>query len=215
MILSLLAVFLAFVFTPWLAAFTETIEGRNPALMATGLAVWGWTLRLVVAGSLFALPYVVTSMTPLVEHGSQVQALVARYPDEVATLNAIDPTTQAQLQADPSNTAAINTAVLQISQTLHVSSAVALQDLAAVGQVPRNDLTFLAAHGPQVQRAAATSPGEWRRWWWICVGGEALLLPFLFVMKGRWSPRRARADLEQHERAVREELAALQEPSAA
>jgi MFS family permease len=208
-ILSLLAVFLALVFTPWLAAFTETVEGRNPALMATGLAVWGWTLRLIVAGSLFALPYVVTSMTPLVENGSQVQALVARYPDEVATLNAIDPGTQAQLQADPSNAAAISTAVTEISQTLHVSPSVALQDLTAVSRVPRDDLDFLAAHGPQVKRAAAASPGEWRRWWWICVGGEALLLPFLFVMRGRWSPRRARADLQQHEQAVREELAAL------
>ena len=208
-ILSLLAVFLALVFTPWLAAFTETVEARNPALMATGLAVWGWTLRLIVAGSLFALPYVVTSMTPLVENGSQVQALVAQYPDEVATLNAIDPSTQAQLQADPSNTAAISTAVTEISQTLNVSPSVALQDLTAVSRVPRGDLDFLAAHGPQVQRTAAASPGEWRRWWWICVGGEALLLPFLFVMRGRWSPRRARADLEQHEQAVREELAAL------
>jgi MFS family permease len=215
LILSLLAVFLAFVFAPWLAAFTETIEGRNPALMATGLAVWGWTLRLVVAGSLFALPYVVTSMTPLVENGSQVQALVAQFPDEVATLNAIDPSTQAQLQADPTNSAAINTAVAEISQNLHVSSAVALQDLTAVAQVPRDDLTFLAAHGPEVQRAAAASPGEWRRWWWICVGGEALLLPFLFVMKGRWSPRRARADLAEHQQAVQEELAALQKPKAA
>jgi hypothetical protein len=183
--------------------------------MATGLAVWGWTLRLVVTGSLFALPYVVTSMTPLVENGSQVQALVARYPDEVATLNAIDPSTQAQLQADPTNTTAINTAVTEISQNLHVSSAVALQDLTAVAQVPRDDLTFLAAHGPEVQRAAAASPGEWRRWWWVCVGGEALLLPFLFVMKGRWSPRRARADLEEHERAVQQELVALQKPRAA
>jgi MFS family permease len=40
-ILSLLAVFIAFVFAPWLAAFTETVERRNPALVATGLAVWG------------------------------------------------------------------------------------------------------------------------------------------------------------------------------
>jgi hypothetical protein len=168
-----------------------------------------------LAGSLFALPYVVTSMTPLVEHGSQVQAVVARYPDEVATLNAIDPATQAQLQADPSNPAPINTAVTEISQTLHVSSSVALQDLAAVRRVPRDDLILLATHGSQVQHAAAASPGEWRRWWWFCVGGEALLLPFLFVMKGRWSPRRARADLEQHERAVQEELAALDAPRAA
>jgi MFS family permease len=208
-ILSLLAVFLAFVFAPWLAAFTETVERRNPALVATGLAVWAWTLRLVVAGSLFALTYVVTTMTPLVEHGSQVQALVDRYPTEVAALNAIDPDTQAQLAADPSNTAAINTAVTEISQTLHVSSAVALEDLEAISRIPRADLNVLASFGPQVRRAAATSPDEWRRWWWICVGGEALLLPFVFVMKGRWSPRRARADVNEHERKVQEELAAL------
>jgi hypothetical protein len=48
-----------------------------------------------------------------------------------------------------------------------------------------------------------------------CVGGEALLLPFLFVMKGRWSPRRARADLAEHQQAVQAELAALQNPKAA
>jgi hypothetical protein len=34
----------------------------------------------------------------------------------VATLNAIDPSTQAQLQADPSNTAAISAAVTEISR---------------------------------------------------------------------------------------------------
>jgi hypothetical protein len=99
--------------------------------------------------------------------------------------------------------------VTEISQTLHVSPAVALQDLEAISHIPRADLNVLASFGPQVQRAAATSPDEWRRWWWICVGGEALLLPFVFVMKGRWSPRRARADLDEHERKVQEELAAL------
>lgn len=57
-ILSLLSVFLGFTFAPWPAAFTETLEARSPALAATGLAIWGWILRLVVAGSLFILPYV-------------------------------------------------------------------------------------------------------------------------------------------------------------
>jgi len=32
----------------WMASFTETVERHNPAATATGLAVWGWTLRMVV-----------------------------------------------------------------------------------------------------------------------------------------------------------------------
>ncbi len=29
-------------YTPWMASFTEIVEARNPALTATGLAIWGW-----------------------------------------------------------------------------------------------------------------------------------------------------------------------------
>ena len=206
LILSPMAVFLGFVFGPWLAAFTETVEARNPALIATGLAIWGWVLRIVVAGSLFILPFVVTSMTPLVEHGQQVQTLAARYAPEVATIGAVDSATAARLTANPSDQAAIGKAVTEISQKLNVPPAVALQRLLAVSKVPRSDLAYLAAHGPQVLHAKAVSPGEWRRWWWICVGAELLLLPFIFVMKGRWSPKRARQDEEIHEEKVAQEL---------
>jgi hypothetical protein len=38
-----------------------------------------------------------------------------------------------------------------------------------------------------------------------------LFIPFIFVMTGRWRPRKAREDAEEHERKVQEELAALQE----
>ncbi|MGH3321605.1 MAG: MFS transporter [Streptosporangiaceae bacterium] len=65
--ISLLAAGLGIAYAPWMAAFTETVERRNPALTATGLAVWGWILRLVVSGSLFFLPFVVTAATTLVE----------------------------------------------------------------------------------------------------------------------------------------------------
>jgi len=75
--LCALAVFRAVSYTPWMAAFTETVEKRNPALVATGLAVLGWTLRVVVAVSVFVVPFVVTSITPLVEYGPQVKAAVA------------------------------------------------------------------------------------------------------------------------------------------
>ena len=33
-------------YTPWMASFTETVEARNPALTATGLAIWGWIVRV-------------------------------------------------------------------------------------------------------------------------------------------------------------------------
>jgi MFS transporter, ACS family, D-galactonate transporter len=44
----------------------------------------------------------------------------------------------------------------------------------------------------------------------VCVAGQLLLfLPFVFVMTGRWSPRRARQDEQKHEEMVQRELAAL------
>ena len=42
-------------YVAWIASFTETVEKRNPAATPVGLAVWGWTLRLVVTVSLIAL----------------------------------------------------------------------------------------------------------------------------------------------------------------
>ncbi len=209
-ILSVLSVFLGFTFAPWLAAFTETVEARSPALTATGLAVWGWVLRLVVAGSLFILPYVVTSMTPLVEHGTQVQALADRYAPELATAAAVDPATLRTLTVDPTDTAAALRAVGEVSAKLRVSPSTAIARLQALASASKQaDFQYLQVHGPQVQASRSVAPGEWQRWWWVCLGTEVLLLPFVFLMRGRWSPRRARHDEQEHERMVEEELAAL------
>jgi MFS family permease len=59
-----LSVLMGFAYATWMASFTETIEAHNPALTATGLAVWGWLLRLVVTGSFLAMPCVVETATP-------------------------------------------------------------------------------------------------------------------------------------------------------
>lgn len=213
-IMAVLAVFYGFVFVAWLAGFTETVERRNPALIATGLAVWGWVLRAAVSLSFLVLPFVVTSMSPLVEHGTQLQTIEARYPAQVATLEAIDARTAATLATTPTNAAAVSTAVTEISTKLHVSAPVALQRLLAVSKVAattqgKADLTYLQAYGPAAQKAQAVAPGEWRRWWWVSLGCEAAFLPFIFLIKGRWRPSRARRDEEEHERLVQEELAAL------
>ena len=52
-----------------MASFTETVEKRNPALTATGLAVWGWIIRIVIAISFAVFPSVLTSVTPLITYG--------------------------------------------------------------------------------------------------------------------------------------------------
>ncbi len=76
-LLSLIAVSLGTAFAPWMASFTETVERRNPALTATGLAVWGLVIRVVIAVSIFFVPKVVTTVTPLVEKGPAVKAVLA------------------------------------------------------------------------------------------------------------------------------------------
>ena len=76
-LLSLIAVSLGTAFAPWMASFTETVERRNPALIATGLAVWGLIIRLVIAISIFFVPKVVTTVTPLVEKGPVVAEVLA------------------------------------------------------------------------------------------------------------------------------------------
>jgi MFS transporter, ACS family, D-galactonate transporter len=160
-----------------------------------------------------------------------------RFKQELATAQAIDPATAATLASNPTDPAAGAAATQQIATKLGISPAdaqarlIALgqvppatlqlvaQDgqkvadasaaLQAVGQVPPDDLAYLAAHGTQVQRAQANSPHEWQRWWWICFAGQIAFLPFVFLLAGRWSPRKAAEDERKHAELVDRELAEL------
>ncbi len=213
-VISINAVFLAIAYAPWMASYTETVEKHNPALVATGLAVWGWIIRAVIAISFLIMPLVVSSMTPLVTYGTQVATLSAKYAPQLATLSAIDPATQAALAANPANPVAAVKAIGEVATTFHIGPAAATARLVQVSKVPKADLLYLQSHGPSVVSAAAAAPGEWKNWWWICVGGEVVFIPLIFLMTGRWSPRRAREDAEAHERLVEEEMAKLQEQEA-
>ncbi|GHF31841.1 MFS family permease [Amycolatopsis bartoniae] len=210
-IISLLAVFMGIAYAPWMASFTETVERRNPALTATGLAVWGWIVRIVVALSVGVLPFVVNSMSPLVEHGTQVAELSAKYAPQLHTLAAIDPATQAALSANPADAAAGARAVGEIATAEKISPAEATARLRQVATVPPADLAFLKEHGQEVAQAAEVTPGQWQNWWWVCVGGEVVFLPLILVMAGRWSPRRAKEDIDRHEAEVQRQLAALRD----
>lgn len=62
----LIAVALSCAYAPWMASYTEMIEEKNPALVGTGLALWGWLLRIVVAVSFIFMPMVIRSVNPIV-----------------------------------------------------------------------------------------------------------------------------------------------------
>jgi sugar phosphate permease len=199
-------------YAPWMAAFTETVERRDPAATATGLAVAGWITRAVVAVALATLAALTSATSTLVDEGPRVQALSAKYGAELVTLSAIDPATVATLGGDPADAAAQAKAVGEISQQLRISVPEASRRLAAAAKVPPAGLAYLGTHGPEVRWAATEAPGQWRIWWWLCFAGALAFIPAIFAMSGRWSPRRAAADVRGHERQTDQELAGLDRP---
>ncbi len=86
--LALLSFGLGVAYTPWMASYTETVEARNPALIATGLAIWGWIIRIVVFGAYLCLPLVINTVTPLVDYGPTVSAYATQYSSQLAFASA-------------------------------------------------------------------------------------------------------------------------------
>ena len=196
-IISILSAFLAVAYCPWMASFTETVEDHNPALTATGLAIWGWIIRVIVFVSYLILPHVVTTVNPLVNYGPQVQAYVAKYPAFQVPASALQ-----TLAKNPTDPAAL-------AEARKVLGPNYLSELIALTKAPASVISYMTAHGTEVQAAAAKSPGQWKTFYWICFGGAVAFLPAVLLMKGRWSPRTARQDEAAHEAMVDAELAKL------
>ncbi|HJY93306.1 MAG TPA: MFS transporter, partial [Streptosporangiaceae bacterium] len=119
-ILAVLALGLGVAYTPWMASYTETVEARNPALTATGLAIWGWIIRIVVFVSYLLIPVVINTVTPLVNYGGTVAAYATTYASDIAFATA-HPDVVATAQKIPPNVIAtaqkIPPAVLATAQT--------------------------------------------------------------------------------------------------
>jgi len=87
-ILAALSFCLGIAYVPWMASFTETVEARNPALIATGLAIWGWIIRIVVFVSYLIIPLIINTVTPLVNYAPSVVTYAATYKSEFAFASA-------------------------------------------------------------------------------------------------------------------------------
>ena len=81
--------------------------------------------------------------------------------------------------------------------------------LTALSKVPPAVTAYLTAHGAAVQTAAAQTAGQWKTWYWICFGGLIVFLLSIPLLRGRWRPRDAKRDEEEHEALVQAELAKL------
>ena len=132
-ILAVLSFCLGVAYVPWMASFTETVEARNPALIATGLAIWGWIIRIVVFGAYLCLPLVVNTVTPLVNYGAQVQAYATQYKTELAFATA-HPDVVATAQKIPPNV------------------------IATAGKIPPNVLTIAKNDSVQLANAQKFAP---------------------------------------------------------
>jgi MFS family permease len=188
-------------YAPWMAGFTETVESHNPAATATGLAVYGWIVRFVAAFSAAVLPLVVSSITPLVDHGAAVQTAVVQASPALKIIST-HPGLFAQLSRYPTGQAP---PALQAQAVAEVG----VRGLRTVRQASPA-LAVLQKYGSSVRSASIESPGEWQTWWWICLAGQIVFVPFIFLMNGRWRPRQAARDLAEHNELVARELADIQ-----
>jgi hypothetical protein len=100
---------------------------------------------------------------------------------------------------------AFQTLGTSIQNGAHVSQA---EIQSKVGVHSQNLASLLTAE-QKLLPAQKASPGEWKRWWTVCIIGMAIYALLIFTMRGRWSPRAARRDFNEHERLVTEELSKM------
>jgi MFS family permease len=207
-ILCVQTTFGAMVFAPWMAGFTESVEDRNPALMATGLAVSGGVLRIVIGVTIFLFPFVVPAVTPLVDYGPQVQQYSSEYASQLKTAEAIQPATLRSLQKDPGDFTVVESALDQIEMSQHITAPAALSKLESLGAAA-GKLTYLAKHGPAVITALKKDPPQWRHWFLVTAAGQLVFLPLVFVTVGPWTPAGGRRRDKEQERQLQASVDAL------
>ena len=205
-LVAILSFTLGVAYVPWMASFTETVESHNPALTATGLAIWGWIIRVVVFVSYMILPSVIHSVTPLVTYGGQVSAYAAGSPRyHVAPEFPAFSLGAANLASIKANPSPSNPAFQACEKTLGSNC---IPDLLALQKNPAA-VNYVVAHAASVTKAAHDAPNQWKDWYWICFGGMIFFLGTVPLMRGRWSPKKAREDEEAHEAMVDAEMAKL------
>ena len=228
-----LAMFLSITYAPWMAAYTETVEAKNPALVGTGLALWGWIIRLVVGISFIFLPVVINSVNLVVDNqplaittipgtNTDVQEFLVQHPQSVAfarahaslllTLNEPQNLPVVTALAARPTSATIDAALKALGPMVFGELINDETQLKTLVLPYANELNYIFAHQAQLtalQNGLAASPTQWQHWFWVSIGGMVLFIPTIFLIRGRWNPAEAKRDKEEHDQRVAAELKEL------
>jgi hypothetical protein len=173
------------------ALFTKlNADPTNPALQAQAVAAAGGGAKGL--GILSTIAANKAAINGVIAVGPQLQT-VAPYAGD---LNTIAPYS-AQLKT-----------IAPYSTELTAMAPYSAQ-LTALSKVPPAAIAYLNAHASAVQTAATQTVGQWKTWYWICFGGIVFFLLSIPLLRGRWRPKDAKRDEEEHEAQVQEELAKL------
>jgi hypothetical protein len=191
---------------------------RGPEALAVILQAYKTTHNLTAA-----------ALTVPSSLGGVTEALALEAFNPVASaIQSGKPVTAAQIGkvADPNLQQVLNDELLLVPPGTEAAALLRFQPLASAIQsgksltsaqiagVGATDLESLLRAEKVIVPAQKASPKEWKRWWGVCIGGMALFFVLVFFMRGRWSPRAAKRDMEERERLVAEELAQLHLTSA-
>lgn len=176
----------------WITAFSEAVEERAPHLVATGMALYGWIVRLVAAGTFLGILLAIPAASTLADHGGEVARISQQYAQPLAALQTAG-ARQAELGAA--------LAVTGDDRLTGAARAEAERDLAAAERaqaanaaaIPADDLAFITEHGADVAEAAANTSDEWETWWRVCLVMQLVFIPTIFLLPGHWFRRRAAA----------------------
>jgi MFS family permease len=145
-ILAALSFCLGVAYVPWMASFTETVEARNPALTATGLAIWGWIIRVVVFVAYLIIPLIITSVTPLVNYGATVSAYATTYKSEIAFVSAHPAVVAAAQKVPP----AVDAAAAKVPPAVDAAAAKVPPAVTATATKDATQLANAAKFAPEL-----------------------------------------------------------------
>jgi hypothetical protein len=148
--------------------------------------------------------------------GSTAPALIAKAQGEIA--KALNISSSAALTrllglASPAVKSDLGIITPYANALQSANAAIPAADLATInkyGNVLKSAQAGVpAATLAKLQKASKDTPHQWQHWWWVCFIAQIVFLPFVFLLTGRWSPKKAREDEAEHEAMVERELAEL------
>jgi hypothetical protein len=177
------------------AALTTTATGVAAALAKNAAGAPARATEAKTVNGITLPAYASSSTAPAA--GDILSSIVANGPAVLKTATDLQTSTKQQL-GTAGATKVQGQLLTDSNQLAVVTGAQALPDF-----------QFLSKYAAPVTKASNDTPGQWKNWYWVCFGCIIFFLLTIPLMKGHWSPKKAKAEFERHEKLVTEEMAKM------